>query len=236
MKSIRVKKTIGFIFQIVFILSFFSFIYYVIGDEIITELRFPLWETSQNIPTDKAIYLSSGIIDIRSGEPQLTKLLRYDEQTNQFDYYLIHFTNQINEDTYTKVQDTGAFCQRDLLLEMNTLLIGATLDQLNRIKALEEVDWVGRYHPAYKISSRFNMPLNGPKNVVIKTFPNLDQNQFAEIIDRIKGFNSIISAENVHLNEDYGYIFARIPLQNLIDIVRIKEVMFISPFNPQSSS
>ncbi|EKD28696.1 MAG: hypothetical protein ACD_79C00243G0002, partial [uncultured bacterium] len=99
-----------------------------------------------------AILLNTGGFDTSKGEVLLPDELKYNEDslTEKEIYYIVQFNGPVLPSWKDEVRNYGAYLKE--YVPNNAFLIKMSKETKEKISALSYVNWVGLYHPAFKIS------------------------------------------------------------------------------------
>jgi len=184
----------------------------------------PTWPKPLNLPDKYAIHLRVGTIDTRLGEPPLPDELCIDGyQAGEPGYYIVQFVDVILPEWRKQLDAIGI--TRLGYVPNNALLVRMTPEQRVIVEALDVVQWVGIYQPAYRISPNLPMPLEGRSTLIVLTFPGAD---FEGIKARLQDWGGKIEASSE--NEFGGKVRVTIDLRFVVPIARLKGVMWIEPW------
>lgn len=181
----------------------------------------PTWPVPTHVPHKCAIQLQVGTIDTRVGEPPLPDELYIDGyQPEEPGYYIVQFVHVILPEWWDRLDATGAV--RLGYVPNNAFLVRMTDAQRATVAALDVVQWVGIYQPAYRISPELPVPLEGQSTLIVLTFPGAD---FAGIKAQLQDWGGTIEASSE--NEFGGKVRVTIDLRFVVPIARLNGVMWI---------
>ena len=181
----------------------------------------PTWPVPTHVPHKYAIQLQAGTIDTRVGEPPLPDELYIDGyQPEEPGYYIVQFVDVILPEWRDRLDATGAV--RLGYVPNNAFLVRMTDAQRATVAALDVVQWVGIYQPAYRISPELPMPLEGRPTLIVLTFPGAD---FAGIKAQLQDWGGTIEASSE--SEFGGKVRVTIDLRFVVPIARLNGVMWI---------
>jgi len=179
----------------------------------------------EDIPQNYKISLQVGDIDTRKTEPVLPKELYIEKYPiSELGYYIIQFKDVILPEWSQKVSDTGAIMIG--YMPNNAFLVKMTEAQKSKARGITEIQWIGIFQPAYKISTSFKPPHNGTSIITILTFPHVDLDNVKSRLISLGGKIDSVSDNK----ETGGHIRLVIDLTHLANIARINNVMWIEPW------
>jgi Subtilase family len=171
---------------------------------------------SAGSPEARIIDLEAYRFETSVGEPALPADLRIDEQTDQlFGYYLVQHRGPVSESWRTTLSRHGAEIYG--YVGEFAYLVGMNQSARSLVETLDQVAWVGDYHPAYKISPRIGQQVfvtperieNPNYRLSVRLFKNADEvagqliGLGCEVLDRTDdGFSLrlLVSAPKDRLN------------------------------------
>lgn len=109
------------------------------------------FETSEyEIPENYKISLQYAAFDTRKGDPNLPPDLRYSDSSIEEEmYYIVQFTGPIMQE-WQDFLDLNGFVHRSYIPN-NAYLIKLDESQVDFLDNYEHIQWIGLFHPAYKI-------------------------------------------------------------------------------------
>jgi len=115
------------------------------------------------------IYLQYASFDTRRGEPLIPANLKIDSYPPLYNKgaYIVQFRGPVKQEWKNELRNAGASIVD--YVPNNAFFVRASEDAKAKISNLPFVQWVGIYHPAYKISPMFN-DITGVKNINILTY------------------------------------------------------------------
>jgi hypothetical protein len=184
----------------------------------------PTWPVPTSVPDQYAIHLQVGTIDTRVGEPPLPDALRIDGYQHWEDgYYIVQFVDVILPEWRGRLDDIGVV--RLGSVPNNAFLVRMTYAQRATVAALDVVQWVGIYQPAYKLSPELPVSLEGRSTVTVLTFPEAD---VAHIRAQLQAWGGTIEASSE--NEFGGKVRVTVNLRFVVPIARLNDVMWLEPW------
>lgn len=130
---------------------------------------FDVMDTPYRLDT---VELQRATIDHREGEPALPKGLSIDmDGYGDHNHYIVQFYGPIKEEWKYEIEAMGGFI--DDYLPNNAFIVGMDLDTKEKVASYEKVQWIGMYHPIYKVQPRLD-PLVGSIDVYAIIFDDVD--------------------------------------------------------------
>ena len=141
-------------------------------------------------------------------------------------YYLVQFSGPIREEWKAAIKNVGGKLfgfvpNHAFIVKMNGVITG-------KVDALPEVNWVGLYHPAYKIAPGLAAKVqvgSEPLVVTIMTFEPSAVEEVANVIEELGG-----QALDWQPGSRWGLVRAEIEPAAVAEIARLVEVSWIEPF------
>ncbi|MEO0156347.1 MAG: S8 family serine peptidase [candidate division WOR-3 bacterium] len=161
--------------------------------------------------------------DTKIGEPVIPQNLRAKDSPD-YPYYLIQFTGPIYTEWKEKLQTIGIKIYA--YWPNYAYLVKADHEQLNAIKSLPYVHWIGLFHPAYKINIDL-LNARGTGIISIQLYPDADLNKTLE--DIAKTGAKIL---DFSVSEIGKLVRAEYDLSLVYKIAQIPEVLAIVPWTP----
>lgn len=171
-----------------------------------------------------SIHLQWGTIDTNRGEPQLPDNLRIDAYAPyENGYYIVQFHDKILPEWTMDLEQAGV----NVLgyVPNNAFVVQMTNTQRDLVASLDQVQWVGIFQPAYRLSSRLSGVSQGEETLIVLTFPGVDMERMAANVQELGGL-----IESQSENEFRGKMKIRLDLQNLVPLARLNGVMWIEPW------
>jgi hypothetical protein len=180
----------------------------------------PAWSEENDIPPQYAIRLQGGAIDTRSGEPVLPDELYIEcYPSGEQGYYIVQFVGIVLPEWTDELDAIGV--ERLGSIPNNACLVRMTDAQRDAVAALNSVQWIGIYQPAYKIAPWIPTPLEGVSTLVVLTFPDEDVVAIREKLQEWEGVIEYDSQKKVRVAIDLRFV---------APIARLKGVMWIEPW------
>ncbi|HLA46951.1 MAG TPA: S8 family serine peptidase [Thermoplasmata archaeon] len=183
-------------------------------------------------PQDSAywITLKSIQFDVRQGEPALPEEFRSDAG----DHYLVHFIGPIKANWITELQTLGV----SVLHSVPTHAFLVAMDERTRetVRGLRFVDWVGPYHPGYKLHPELEVG-NVLQTVQIITFSADDVTPVLTWladhgIVNVPRTSTGVGILTVFTAGELGVVRVHIESHLLAAIARLNGVMSVEPWRP----
>ena len=146
-------------------------------------------------------------------------------------YSLLQFVGPVKEEWKSAVEATGA--EIVAYVPNNGFVVGATAEQLARIRAIPEVQWMGAHHPAFRISPDL-LAAEGLVVVKIITFGGEPVGPAVAMLNKL-GYRvigrwadgpGILSFAEY---SDFGLVRARIDPSELVPLARLRATRYIEP-------
>jgi len=163
--------------------------------------------------------------DTRIGEPQLPSNLKIESyEPGAYGYFLVQFNGPIY--TVWKEQLSSKGVQIYAYWPNYAYLVGMRTDQVETVKALPFVRWIGIFQPAYKVHSElFNK--HGERMIDVQLYPDTD---ISKVLTKIKATGAIVL--DYQASAIGKLVYLKYDLSRIADIARIPEVLAIVPWNP----
>ena len=175
-------------------------------------------ETGVNIRLQRAVF------DPLASEPGLPDGLRTEVWARDVSrYFLVQFMGPILEEWKQVVQGLGG----EFFDYIPDFAFIVKMDEPTKahIKELPFVQWVGFYHPAYKLHQDVEGLAAGMVPVVIQTFPHED---LVALLEMVEGLGGAVSSS--HADGFGGYIGATLPASSLRAVAQLHAVSWIEPY------
>lgn len=173
----------------------------------------------RELPNRTTLYVSDYVFDFWQGEPSIPKELKADP--NSFDFhriFLVHFLGPIANEWIDEMMAAGATVIN--YVPNFAYLVMMTPKQKAAVELLPFVDWVGDYHPAYKIS-----PELATENVSISLIRSPTE------MDTHSAISQLVEIRSTILTPDGYRIIAESPDQRTIEtIAKMEDVRYIGPY------
>jgi hypothetical protein len=178
--------------------------------------------TPQSYGNADWLYFSNGIeFNVREGEPELPENLTLDKSN----YYIVHCAGPVYPEYVRIFESAGA---KAYSYVPNYAFV-VKMDEIikNEILNLEFVDWVGIYHPAYKISGQKEFQiLQGMQKVTILLYPDA---QLDEVVRLLQDIGARI--DDTAQSKWDQLINCEIDLTHIPEIAKIEEINWIEPWH-----
>lgn len=164
----------------------------------------------------RAINFSNGIsFDTRHGEPGLPAGYRSNPQASGA--YLVQFSGPVQERWVDELVRTGTIIYSYI---PNYSFLVRNEAALEKVKALNQVVWVGPYQPAYKVAESRLFQTTGQGSLVMMLYPDADIEAAARSVQSLGG---VIQEKTV---SDYAKVIrANLDLSKVVDLANLPEVM-----------
>jgi hypothetical protein len=169
------------------------------------------------------LYFSNGIqFDVTVGEPEISRDLTLEKS----DYYLVHCVGPVYSEHVRTIESTGAKVYS--YIPNYTFLVKMDETSKNNVQNIGFVNWIGIYHPAYKISNHeaLRMP-RGRQDVTIILYPDANVN---EVLDFLTSRGAMI--KDFAESRWEQLINCELNLSHLHDVARLEQVNWIEPWYP----
>ena len=194
----------------------------------------PRATAAQEESTDNfSIVMQYGVIDTRKGEPALADELRLDAfPAGQPGYYLVQFADIILPEWRESLEAAGA--EIFSYVPNNTYLVRMSDDVRVVVEGMPEVQWIGVYQPAYRVSP--NLASDGlttqgisadvvdTGKLTVVTFPGAD---LTGIVAEIQAAGGQVLSQTE--SEWQGTLIVQAGAALAYDIARINGVMWVEP-------
>lgn len=164
------------------------------------------------------VSLHSHSFNVKDGEPEIPANLRIGAYPDN-GYYIVQFIGPIKTQWQEELVDTGVrlheFRNRfNFIVEMER-------STLERVKALDFINWVGIYQPAYKFHESMLNEV-GIQEVEIHMFGTPDG---------IQGVYNMVDDGILHISADR--VTARVSSEQIMELADLQEVKYILPFHSE---
>ncbi len=108
-------------------------------------------QQDDTIPMSSTIYVGEYVFDFNLGEPRMDpKLMAQPTASGEVGVFIVHMTGPIPQEWTDRISDSGA----EIVTYVHNFAyqVRMTPEVSSIVETLPFVDWVGAYHPAYKIS------------------------------------------------------------------------------------
>lgn len=176
------------------------------------------------------IRLHAATFDPSIGEPAIAAQNRATLTAGTESTYLVQFVGPVREDWKKAVQQLGARLYRSI--PDHAFLTRMDSETARQVEALDEVNWVGPYHPAYRVAPELtnagaSLQASASITVTITTLPDIDLDARAADIAALNG--TVLGQD---ANFFAGYLDALVPPASINDIARLDGVVWIAPKMP----
>ncbi|MFQ6127476.1 MAG: S8 family serine peptidase [Thermoplasmata archaeon] len=166
------------------------------------------------------IYINGMIIDTQAGEPEIVPSLKLESYGSDIDgHYLVQFYGPIKEEWKEEIERIGGRVLN--YIPNNAFIVQLDDSLLKEVKNLKEVQWLGIYHPAYKIRPVL-LDANGEVSVKIITFKGEGLGQVVSSLHR----DQILSRFQ---NEDFGVVKAKVDSNDIPRLAGLNSVQYVEP-------
>jgi hypothetical protein len=177
------------------------------------------------------IRLQSISIDTRIGEPAIAPELTA-SMTQAQALYLIHFIGPAKPAWLSELQSKGVRVLQSV--PTYAFLVSMDAPALDTVRALRYVDWVGPYHPAYKLQSELGAA-TGIVTVQVLTVDAADTKDVVALLSsrgvpEVRWDSQERGILSVFRIGEMGVVRARIDAALLTTISRIPRVMYVEPW------
>jgi hypothetical protein len=170
-----------------------------------------------------AIGIDGYAFDTRNGEPMVKENLRLRSMAGEESGYLVQFVGPIKDEWLSVLQKMGA--EQVTYYPYNSMLVKATPEVRTALGSLDFVQWVGNYHPAYKIRpALMELKEDEVRDVKVITYE-------PDGIDAVLRFIDKGDILRDYKGSDFGLIKARLTLDEIERIAVLGEVSYIEPIN-----
>lgn len=166
-------------------------------------------------PEDRSVKLQFGNIDTRENDVDLPKEWKARPSSEN---YIVQFRGVVMPEWRGRLDDIVK--KRVGYVPNNAFIVKMNVAQRELVKNMGEVQWVGQYHPAYKISPPlFNMA-EGDWLLVVSLFPG---SEIADISSKVESLGGKV----VSGNNSSSFVRIKINSNKLNGLASIEEVMWI---------
>jgi parallel beta-helix repeat protein len=200
---------------------------YEYDDSVLLKINVPTLESLKNrgirirdIPKRTTIYLNDYVFDFRQEEPAIPEDLKTDPYTfDSHRTFIVHFVGPIPNEWIDALKSTGATLIN--YVPNFAYQVMMTPKQKAEVESLPFIDWVGDYHPAYKISPELDS-----KNISISLIKSPTTSEtISAISQNIKIHSNMITPEG------YNLICESTNRSTIETIAKMEDVRHIGPFN-----
>ncbi|MBE0433181.1 S8 family serine peptidase [candidate division WOR-3 bacterium] len=168
------------------------------------------------------IYLSNGLsFDVNAGEPELPAALT----SAASEYYIVHFNGPVRNGLRERIDALGGRVYA--YIPNYSLLVGMNETVKGEVARIEGVDWIGIYHPAYKISSQEEFrDLRGRHELTIVVYPDAGPDIVQAELDKLGA-----RITDTWFSEWFGIIRCDADLSLVHRIANLEAVNWIEPWH-----
>lgn len=166
------------------------------------------------------VYINSMVVDTRVGDSEIAADLRTESYVSNVDgHYLVQFFGPVKEDWRHDIERLGGRVLN--YIPNNAFIVQLDGELLDDVQALREVQWLGIYHPAYKIRPAL-FEMEGSVDVKIITFADEGLGQVISSLHR----DQIISYFE---EDDFGVVKATVDVEDIPELAKLNTVQYIEP-------
>jgi len=172
-----------------------------------------------DLPSRTQLSVKSYTFDIKEGEPDIPEDLTVDGyEYGEEGLYLIHMLGPVHPEWRNTLEKKGV----DIInyAPYHAYEVTMTPEIAERVEDLYFVDWVGIYHPAYKLHPRLD---RGTATVRLR--PGFQEKNLM----RINSDFDILGSENLR-EKGYRLILEVDKVERFEDLARMNDVYYISPY------
>ncbi|HKZ48868.1 MAG TPA: S8 family serine peptidase [Thermoplasmata archaeon] len=174
--------------------------------------------------------------DVRDAEPTLPDALRIAYAPGESGRYLVHFVGPVKEEWTWRVEALGASVDR--YIPNSGYIVRMTPEVADAVRGLPRVDYVGPFHPAYRIRSDL-LDRTDVVDVKLITFADESVDPVLAFLGKHgvpresagAGMPGVLSFTETG---DFGVVKARVPAGLLPEIARLRGVEYIEPIYAMS--
>jgi len=164
--------------------------------------------------------------DSRQGEPTMPDALRADPMKEpDYDVYIVQFIGPVKSDWVEALRAAGADVFAYLPSYSYVTAMGR--GEAHRVEALRFVQWVGLYHPAYKIDPALLETSEASTTISFSLLPGRDSQRAERVVAASGG--AVLERWKIG---DQPWIRASVGTSSLIELARLQEVFSIEPYFP----
>jgi hypothetical protein len=175
--------------------------------------------------TTHMVGIEGYVFDTRTAEPTIKDSLRMKPTAGEEGGYLVQFVGPIKDEWQRSLRSLGA--EEVAYYPYNTLLVKATPEVRTALGGLDYVQWVGGYHPAYKIRPALMDMKHGARDVKIITYEPEGIGAVLSLIDK----TDVMLAYRA---SDFGLVKAVLSLDEIENMATLDEVSYIEPIYEMS--
>jgi hypothetical protein len=177
--------------------------------------------------TSHLIGIDGHFMDTRFPESAVKEELRLKPRAGESGGYLVQFIGPIKNDWQEVILRLGA--ERVAYYPYNTLLVKATPEVRVALGGLDFVQWVGGYHPAYKIRPvLMDLKDDETRRVKILTYK---PEGIGAVLSRIDKTSVMLG----YRGDDFGLVKAELTIEEIEKIAILDEVSYVEPIYEMST-
>ncbi len=166
------------------------------------------------------VHVNGMVIDTSVGEPEISANLKLEAYRSDVDgHYLVQFHGPVKEGWKQDIERLGGRVLN--YIPNNAFIVQLDGGLLSPVEDLREVQWLGIYHPAYKIRPVL-LDADGYVSVKIVTFKG---EGLGQVISSLRKDEIISYFEN----EDFGVVKARIDADVIPRLAKLNTVQYLEP-------
>ncbi|HEV8595435.1 MAG TPA: S8 family serine peptidase, partial [Thermoplasmata archaeon] len=147
-------------------------------------------------------------------------------------YFLIQLVGPVKEEWRWQLESLGLEVQG--YVNNNAYVVRGTLQEVSAAKGVREVQWIGTYQPAFRISPDL-LSAEGLVTVNIITFAGEPVGPLIATLNKMGlKFVSVFSHDEgisvAMTREDFGLVRARVDADLLVPLARLNQVRYIEPY------
>lgn len=168
------------------------------------------------------IYFSNGMkLNVKHGEPDIPVELMKKET----DYFIVHCAGPVYTEYIRMLESVGATVYS--YISNQSFLVKMNISVKEEVQNLDFIDWIGSYHPAYKISGQKDFSvLHGVRKVTVLLYPDAELDEVVTLLERMGG-----RIDDVAQTKWDQLINCEIDLARVPEIAAMEAVTWIEPWH-----
>ena len=170
---------------------------------------------------DNAILLKNAQFDTKATKLTISASGISQYPSDMEGYYIVQFTSYIHEDWKMAVRDTGAVIFD--YVPNNAFIVRMNASVKSKVEALQTVQWVGIYEPAYRINPVLQASGSVRENITVLLFDSTDNERISGEIKKLGGIVVESAGDRIQV---------RIDRSKISDVAVINGVYWIEKYVP----
>ncbi len=166
----------------------------------------------------------SFFFDTRNGEPVMPANLRaYAERGSLDDHYIVQFVGPIKQEWLKALDTAGA--ERFDYLPSYSFIVAMQPQTAARVRNLPFVQWVGSYHPGYKLAPSLLTPDSGTHMVSVSLFHGQSSSRVESLL---AGWGAAVTGRW----DEAGAVLLQtaLPSERVLELARLPEVSWMEEY------